>query len=508
MRSTPLVILILTAVIGWAAFSMSALAQGDKPDDPADQIAKLARGRRVREKAAEALAVIDDPRIVPALRERLKHESDFHVRLAIHYALASQGEKSAIGDLIASLHQTGHLGAVYLGRVTGKDYLWEVDKWNAWNERTTEQSFRDWIRQWPARDEWEKFRSLYSARWFERLHDEIGVPRMSEEDRKLLAEMPTAKAWQLFESAIEALEGDGNRRLAAERFREIVAKYAKTVYASDAKELADLLDKMVEEDRAWKEPDDVASLTVAARIEYDVYHLRDVVAHQWSQPGYCHVLAGGLLGDDGPNAAKNLRDLREASIPALLDLLDDRRPIRAVGYWRDFHPTRTILRYQDAASQILGELLPGAPYVPGSTSSYFSGEEAKERTKLAEQIRKSWQRDKDKSPLRRRWAAVDDLGIYPALKLLDELANDLTEKPNVLAKLGEMYDERHWVFQPQVAEAMARLGDTSKVAEVLKHHRDAKYGKFLVRRPDDSGASINAEEAAKRLAEKYPELNK
>ena len=398
MRSRPLV--IVTVVVGWAAFSMSALAQGDKPDDQkaVDLIAKLAKGRRVREEAAESLAVIDDPRIVPALHERLKHESDFHVRLAIYYALASQGEKSAIADLVASLHQTGHLGAVYLSRVTGKDYGWEIDKWNAWNQRTTEQSFRDWIRQRPDRDEWEKFRSLNSASRLELLDDKLGVPRMSEEDRKLLAEMPTAKAWQLFESAIGALQGEGNRRLAAERFREIAAKYAKTVYAADAKELADLLDKMVKEDRVWKEPDDVSSLTVAARIEYDVYHLRDVVAYQWSQPGYCNVLAGGLIRDNGPNAAKNLRDLGEASIPALLDLLDDRRPIRAVGYWRDFHPTRTILRYQDAAIQILGELLPGAPYVPGTTSSYFSGEETEECTKLAEQIRKSWQRDKDKSP--------------------------------------------------------------------------------------------------------------
>jgi hypothetical protein len=146
--------------------------------------------------------------------------------------------------------------------------------------------------------------------------------------------------------------------------------------------------------------------------------------------------------------------------------------------------------------------------MPGTTSSYFSGEEAEERTKLAEQIRKSWQRDKDKSALQRRWAAVDDLGIYPALKLLEELADEPTEKPKVLAKLGEMYEERHWVFQPRIAETMARLGDTSKVSEVLKHLRGAEYSKFLIRRPDDSGASINAEEAAKRLAEKYPELNK
>jgi hypothetical protein len=120
-------------------------------------------------------------------------------------------------------------------------------------------------------------------------------------------------------------------------------------------------------------------------------------------------------------------------------------------------------------------------------------------------VRNSWQRDKDKSALERRWSAVDDLGIQPALNLLAELAAEPSQKPNVLRKLNELYDKRHWVYQPRIAELMARLGDTSKVQEVLKHHRDGRYGKYLIQQPDDSAASLNAEDAAKRLAEKYPE---
>ena len=98
---------------------------------------------------------------------------------------------------------------------------------------------------------------------------------------------------------------------------------------------------------------------------------------------------------------------------------------------------------------------------------------------------------------------MDDLGIYPALKLLGELAAEPGEKAQVLKKLHEMYGRRHWVYQPAIAEALAQLGDTSKVSEVVGHYRAGRYSKYSIQRPDDSGASLNAEAAANRLAAKY-----
>ena len=50
---------------------------------------------------------------------------------------------------------------------------------------------------------------------------------------------------------------------------------------------------------------------------------------------------------------------------------------------------------------------------------------------------------------------------------------------------------------------MADLGDLSKVEEVLKEYRDRKYSERMIRQPDDSAANTNAEEAAKRILEKY-----
>src|SRR5262245_44718490 len=62
-----------------------------------------ATDQQTRQEAAEALAEVDDARVLPALRQHVEQEPDFHVRLAIHYALASQGDKSSIPELIASL---------------------------------------------------------------------------------------------------------------------------------------------------------------------------------------------------------------------------------------------------------------------------------------------------------------------------------------------------------------------------------------------------------------------
>jgi HEAT repeat protein len=476
----------------------------------ADLIGKLGVGdRHAREDAAEALAQVDDPQIVPALRERLKQESDFHVRLALQYALASQGEKSAVPELIASLRQTGHLGAVYLGRISGKDFGWEIEQWETWNRETTDEAFRksarDAILGRPAQEEWQRFADFYSAQYFEALGFGDPDQRLTEEDRKKLAELPTAKAWGVYESAIAALQESGDRPLAAKRFREVATKYAGTVYAANSQELADNLDKMIEEDRQWKEPKDISALTQPEKIGYHVYHLRDVVAHQWGQPGNCNVLSGLSFDKEPQNSAKALLEIGEPAIPALLDLLDDQRPIRAVGYWRDFHPTRTVLRYQDAAIQVLNELLPGAPFRRRTTSSYLSAEDEDDRAKFVEGLRKAWARDKDKTPLERQWSSVDELGIHSALEVLEKLAEQPSEKERVLKKLREMFDKRHWVYQPCVAELMAKLGDTSKVQEVLDHLRQERYAKHSIRQPDDPGASISAEEAAKRLRQKYGE---
>lgn len=355
---------------------------------------------RTREDAAEALAKIVDSKIPPAVRKRIAVETDFHVKLALHYALASQGDKQALRFLIDSLENTGHLGYVYLRRVTGEDLGWNIEAYRAWYAKTSDVEFQSFIdNRWkrkPMMDEWSEFASLYGKRFFSSLTDaETGEPaglgdRMTDEEIRRLSELPTAKAWNLFESALDQLQATGNRKESARLFRKVATDFSNTYYADQSKELADLLDKMVAEDAKYTPPKDIASLELDQRIDFHIYNLRDVVAYQFSQPGYCHVLNQLRLPDDERyNSAEALRDIGEPAIPRLISLLDDRRPIRAVGYWRNFHPNRTVLRYQDAAIQIIDAIRSGNPYDRRTTSSYFSTERPETQKAVIESLKSS-----------------------------------------------------------------------------------------------------------------------
>lgn len=174
------------------------------------------------------------------------------------------------------------------------------------------------------------------------------------------------EGWKPFLMAVTYLEEGGDRSMAATRFEEIVRLYPNSAYAADSRELATHLRGMVEEDRRWREPRDVRSLPLADQIEYHVYHLRDVQGGQLSQPGMCSV----FVAED--NAALRLREIGEPAIPRLIGLLHDRRPIRSVGCWRDFHPSRIVLRYQDAAVQILQDLIPVDIGAPSGGFDYLS----------------------------------------------------------------------------------------------------------------------------------------
>jgi len=356
--------------------------------------------QRTREDAAEGLAEIVDSRIPAVLRKRITVETHFHVKLALHYALASQGDKQALQFLIDSLEKTGHLGYVYLSRVTGEDFEWQIEAYRAWYAKTSDEEFQSFIdNRWkrkPMMDEWADFASLYSKQFFSSLTDaETGEPagfgdRMTDEETRRLSELPTAKAWDLFESALDHLQGKGSRKESAQLFRRIATEFPSTYYAEQSKELADLIDTMVAEDAKYTPPKDIASLKLDQQIDFHIHNLRDVVAYQFSQPGYCEVLKQLRFPDDANyNAAIALRDIGEPAVPRLIELLNDPRPIRAVGYWRNFNPNRIVLRYQDAAIQIISAIRSDTPYDRRTTSSYFSTERPEIQRAIIESLKSS-----------------------------------------------------------------------------------------------------------------------
>ena len=397
--------LYLLLVVSLLPFS-TGVAQEAALDRIQNAIGQLDNSNsRVRSDAAEVLAETEQLNDVSPIETRLKTESDFHVKLALNYALASHGEKSSIQPLIQSLGDTGHLGYVYLSRVTGRDYGWDADKYHSWFERTTDKEFKTFIderwRRKPMMKEYAEFSSLYSKQYFGSMRSDgkdsiFGDMRLTDADKKKLETLPTAKAWSIFQTALTELQKNGNRKEAARQFRMIATEYSNTYFADDSRELADLLDEMVAEEKDFKKPANIDGLDLEAKIKFHIHNLRDVEAYQFSQPGYCHVFGGFSfpdteISDDSDdltyNAANALRKIGEPAIPFLIEILEDRRPIRGVGYWRDFRPNRTVLRYQDAAIQIIDAIRSKNAYDRQTTSSYFSTELPEKRKEIIDALK-------------------------------------------------------------------------------------------------------------------------
>jgi hypothetical protein len=216
----------------------------------------------------------------------------------------------------------------------------------------------------------------------------------------------------------------------------------------------------------------------------------------------CSVLqpCGTLLNQkrDSYNAAIELRKIGWPSVPALIELLGDRRPIRSVGFWRGWSPYRTVLRYQDAAIQILNDLFPTRFYERTSTSAYFSNERPEMRERVIAAI-KSWYPMAKGKPLdEQQWLAVPGVDVYTGLHLLRTLGVQEKWRGQVVAKLQSMYGECHWIHRPCIAEVLLELGDSSHCPEVWNNWWDGKY-KYSVEPPDDRSADRKADHAATRI---------
>jgi hypothetical protein len=306
------------------------------------------------------------------------------------------------------------------------------------------------------------------------------------------------KAWETFFAGVKSLQDEGDRNRAAELFERVANEFPRSRFAEESKELGGLLRQMLEEERHWIEPAEPQSLPLEQKIAYYAFHLRDVNCYQMSQPGMCYLLGDFSRERLGTNAAMKLKEIGEPAIPALIKLLEDRRPTRSVGYWRDFDPSRTILRFQDAAIQILDELLPVGFYRRSSTSSYFSIESSQMRSNMIGSIQTWHERSLGKTEVEKLWLAVEAApGIYQLMRLLKDLALEHGQKERVLSTLHQMATKRNPLQLPQISELMCVLGDYEKVGAVASAYIAGEYdvGTSL---PDDSAPGSNGQDSVLR----------
>lgn len=223
----------------------------------------------------------------------------------------------------------------------------------------------DSIKKYIPTPQWEKFSRLYSNKQL----SSNSVNKQDEIENNILEYSKESKSWNLFNSAISILQSDKDRLNASILFKKVSLEYPETFYANQSKELSELLTQMVDEDNNWKEPENINQLSINEKIKYHIYHLRNISSYQEG-----NGINWSVFNTDKNvyNAAISLKEIGNPAIPYLINLLNDRRPICTIAYFRDFYPTRTVFRYQDAAIEILNEISNEEFYISECTDCYFS----------------------------------------------------------------------------------------------------------------------------------------
>jgi hypothetical protein len=157
----------------------------------------------------------------------------------------------------------------------------------------------------------------------------------------------------------------------------------KSHWAELAKEYVGLYSTMIEEDKAFKDAEPAAAAEKAA---YWVHKLRDADARQMGQPGGVSVFQN--WDDEGTKkiAAEELRKLGWAALPAVIEHLDDMRPTRCFGFWRDFAPdSYYLLRVADGCQEIFEAITGVDIYRRASTSGSLTNDQKQAAAKKAAQ---------------------------------------------------------------------------------------------------------------------------
>lgn len=173
------------------------------------------------------------------------------------------------------------------------------------------------------------------------------------------------------EKYLEALSPINNilkdRGKACALFERLTQQYPNSHYAPFYHETVTLLKQMINEDKNWKEPQDISKLSLEDKINYYIYELRNTDSCK-AKGTDRYVNFVYQYPEDSP--IKKLIEIGEPAIPFLKKLYNDKRPIMGIStgvpriqellkpndtIGKDEYPTLPsyIYRYQDAAKEII-----------------------------------------------------------------------------------------------------------------------------------------------------------
>ncbi len=237
------------------------------------------------------------------------------------------------------------------------------------------------------------------------------------------------KAWREYLEAADFLHKGANRAELARRFSSIGRRYAITRKGRLCAELGILLADMAKEDKIFNEPENVQSLPAKEQISYYIFKLRDVAEQELSIPGKCRVLSHPKT----PNSpAIALNNMGRAVVPAMISLLDNRRPTRSVGQPEN---SAVVLRYCDVALEII-EAISGQKFDKRTgRGTYLSTARENLRDRIIEDVKQWWQSNKQQPG-----AQVE--GEKPQSLIFHGL--DMTAVPYTtnFSKLPDLFEER------------------------------------------------------------------
>lgn len=277
-------------------------------------------------------------------------------------------------------------------------------------------------------------------------------------------------AWQSFLGGIELLERGDPREKVLAHWTTTLRRFDASPYTVPLKDLTEQLAIQVREDvrlaaEPAVKPDD---LPVDKQVDYYMARLPDVRGQQWSQPGHCQTLGFG----ERTVASDALVKIGVPAVPALIGRLEDRRVTRSIGFWRNFSPSREVLRVQDVAVECIAAIVAVRFYEPSSTSSYLSNEKPEVRERVINDIQTWWKQHGRQTPLEWQLSRLEQGRLHARLETLSKIEKLDKTAVDAVAVLKRWATAADYRDVPRLAEALARRGDLSLLPTVRQTVRD------------------------------------